>query len=131
MVMASKLFLPNITCIFRLFVWYNIINQMKEANILTALIEKEEKRNKHMIMQYLNELDTLPKGTLKSKNINGKVYYYLVFRNGNKIVSKYVGKDEMQIISIKEQLLRRKQIKEILKKLLKEKEQIQKVEALL
>lgn len=104
---------------------------MKEANILTALIEKEEKRNKHMIMQYLNELDTLPKGTLKSKNINGKVYYYLVFRNENKIVSKYVGKDEMQIISIKEQLLRRKQIKEILKKLLKEKEQIQKMEALL
>lgn len=100
-------------------------------DFISTIIEKEEKRNKIMIDRYSEELDSLPRGTLKQKNINGKIYYYLVFRDGNKIISKYIGKDEEKITLIKEQLSRRKQIQEILKKLSKEKNQIQKMEALL
>ncbi len=100
-------------------------------DFISTIIEKEEKRNKIMIERYSEELDSLPKGILKPKNINGKIYYYLVFRDGNKIISKYIGKDEEKITLIKEQLSRRKQIQEILKKLSKEKNQIQKMEALL
>ncbi len=100
-------------------------------DFISTIIEKEKKRNKIMIDRYSEELDSLPRGTLKQKNINGKIYYYLVFRDGNKIISKYIGKDEEKITLIKEQLSRRKQIQEILKKLSKEKNQIQKMEALL
>ncbi len=100
-------------------------------DFIAALIEKEDNRNRIMIEKYSEELNSLPKGVLKPKNINGKIYYYLIFRDGNKIISKYIGKDEEKINNIKEQLSRRKQIQEILKKLSKEKEQIQKMEATL
>lgn len=100
-------------------------------SVLSALIEKEENRNQNMIQKYSLELDSLPKGSLKQKHINGNLYYYLVFRDGNKIVSKYIGKDDKQIVEVKEQLLRRKQVQEILKKLLREKEQIRKMEEIL
>lgn len=76
-------------------------------------------------------MDTLPKGSIKRKNVNGNIYYYLVFRNGNKIVSKYIGKDEESVTVIKEQILRRKQIEGILKKLMDERNQIEKLEATL
>ena len=100
-------------------------------SVLSVLITKEENRNRNMIAEYMRELETLPKGSVKAKTINGNVYYYLVFRNGNKIVSKYIGKDEKSVAIIKEQTLRRKQVEEILKRLMEEKNQIEKLEAVL
>ena len=98
-------------------------------SVLSVLITKEENRNRNMIAEYMRELETLPKGSVKAKTINGNVYYYLVFRNGNKIVSKYIGKDEESIAIIREQILRRKQVEEIIKRLMEEKKQIEKLEA--
>lgn len=100
-------------------------------SVLSVLITREEMRNRNMIAEYTRELDTLPKGSIKRKNVNGNIYYYLVFRNGNKIVSKYIGKDEESVTVIKEQILRRKQIEGILKKLMDERNQIEKLEATL
>ncbi len=100
-------------------------------SVLSVLITKEETRNKNMIAEYMRELETLPKGSVKPKKVNGNTYYYLVFRNGNKIVSKYIGKDEESVAVIREQILRRKQVEEILKKLMEEKNQIEKLEAIL
>lgn len=100
-------------------------------SVLSVLITKEETRNKNMIAEYTRELETLPKGSVKPKKVNGNIYYYLVFRNGNKIVSKYIGKDEESLAVIREQILRRKQVEEILKKLIEEKNQIEKLEAIL
>ncbi len=100
-------------------------------SVLSVLITKEETRNKNMIAEYTRELGTLPKGSVKPKKVNGNTYYYLVFRNGNKIVSKYIGKDEESLAVIREQILRRKQVEEILKKLIEEKNQIEKLEAIL
>lgn len=60
-----------------------------------------------------------------------KIYYYLIFRDGDKVITKYVGKDEASLISLREQLVRRKQIDEIIKKLKEEKTQIKKLEAIL
>ena len=98
-------------------------------SVLSVLITKEENRNRNMIAEYMRGLETLPKGSVKAKTINGNVYYYLVFRNGNKIVSKYIGKDEESIAIIREQILRRKQVEEIIKRLMEEKKQIEKLEA--
>ena len=102
-----------------------------KMSVLSALITREEIRNRNMIAEYTRELDTLPKGSIKKKKVNGNIYYYLVFRNGNKIVSKYIGKDEESVTVIKEQILRRKQIEGILKKLADERNQIEKLEATL
>ena len=100
-------------------------------SVLSVLITKERTRNKNMIAEYTRELETLPKGSVKPKTVNGHVYYYLVFRKGNKVVSKYIGKDEKFVAIIKEQTLRRKQVEEILKRLMEEKNQIEKLEAVL
>lgn len=45
--------------------------------------------------------DFLKKNPLKSiqeKNVNGNIYYYLVFRNNKKIIQKYIG-DKKKIVS--------------------------------
>ena len=60
-----------------------------------------------------------------------RVYYYLLFREGDKVITKYLGKNEEALILIKEQLARRKQLERMLQKLKEEKIQIKKLEAML
>ena len=100
-------------------------------SVLAALLLREENRNENMISEYTHELETLPKGSIKPKKVKDKIYYYLTFRDGDKVFTKYIGKDEQTIIQIREQLARRRQVEEILKKLKEERSQIKKLEAVL
>lgn len=100
-------------------------------SMLMTIISREETRNENMINEYTKELETLPKGKITPKTVNCKTYYYLYYRDGKKVVSKYVGKDEESLIAIREGLARRSQIEEIIKKLKEEKAQIKKLEAML
>ena len=100
-------------------------------SMIASVLTKEEKRVINMIAEYQCELETLPKGSIRIKKNRERVYYYLSFRVGDKVVSKYVGKDEDTLASIREQLDRRKQVEGILKKLKEEYEQITKMEAVL
>ena len=100
-------------------------------SMLMTIISREETRNENMINEYIKELETLPKGKITPKTVNGKTYYYLYYRDGKKVVSKYVGKDEESLIAVREGLARRSQIEEIVKKLKEEKAQIKKLEAML
>ncbi len=100
-------------------------------SMLMTVISREKKRNENMIIEYIKELETLPKGKIIPKSVNGKTYYYLYYRDGKKVVSKYIGKDEGSLTVIREKLTRRSQIEEIIKKLKEEKNQIKKLEAML
>ena len=100
-------------------------------SMLMTVISREEARNEKMIIEYTKELKTLPRGKITPKTINGKTYYYLYYRDGKKVVSKYIGKNEGSLTSIREGLTRRSQIEEIMKKLKEEKAQIKKLEAIL
>ena len=84
-----------------------------------------------MVTDYTKVLERLQRGKITRKTINGKTYYYLYYRDGKKVVSKYIGKDEESLIAVREQLARRSQIEEIIKKLKEEKAQIKKLEAML
>ena len=95
------------------------------------VISREEARNENMLTEYTKVLETLPRGKITPKTINGKTYYYLYYRDGKKVVSKYIGKDEESLIAVREQLARRSQIEEIIKKQKEEKTQIKKLEAML
>lgn len=95
------------------------------------VIFREEARNEKMIIEYTKELETLPRGKITPKIVNGKTYYYLYYRDGKKVISKYIGKNEDSLTSIREGLTRRSQIEEIIKKLKEEKAQIKKLEAIL
>ena len=94
-------------------------------------ISREEMRNEKMLNEYSKELESLPKGKITPKIVNGNKYYYLYYRNGKKVISKYVGKDETSVNLVREQLIRRTQIEEIIKKLKEERKQIKKLEAML
>ena len=99
--------------------------------MLMKAIYREEARNENMITEYKKELETLPRGKITPKNVNGNTYYYLYYRNGKNVVSKYIGKDEVSLIVVREQLIRRTQIEQIIKKLREEKKKIKKLEAML
>lgn len=41
---------------------------------------------------YRKAISALPKGSIQRKRIKGKPYPYLVFRHGNRVVSRYLGR---------------------------------------
>ena len=96
-----------------------------------TVISREEARNENMITEYIKELEALPRGKITPKTVNGRTYYYLYYRDGKKVVSKYIGKNEESLTTVREALARRSQIEEMLKKLKEEKAQIKKLEAML
>ena len=68
--------------------------------------------------------------SIKTKIIGNKSYFYLNYRDGKKVISKYIGKEENASF-VKEQLERRHHIELMIKKLKQEQRQIKKLEALL
>ena len=103
----------------------------ENMSLLDALLNQENIRNRKMIEEYEKELATLPKGSIKIKTIGHNSYYYLVYRDGKKIISKYIGKDAAGLAAIKEQLDKRHHIELMLKHLKQEQQQIKKMEAML
>ena len=59
-------------------------------------------------------LQILPKGSIKRRTISGKVYYYLQYRSGKKIIQKYIGRKKPDTIIDK--INERKSLKKELKK---------------
>lgn len=100
-------------------------------SILKVAIFREKARNEKMISEYIKELELLPKGKVVPKTRKNKTYYYLYYREGKTIISKYIGKDKDSLKELYDKLVRRSQIEAILKKLKKEKRQIEKMEGIL
>lgn len=100
-------------------------------SIVETLISKESIRNQKMISEYEDKLTSLPKGTIKDKKVGDKNYYYLCYRDGEKVISKYIGKDECSLEQVKNQIEERKHIESMLRQLKKEQRELKKMEALL
>lgn len=62
-------------------------------NLIIDTIQKEKTRIEYMLERYRKIIDDLPKGTLSESNKNGQKYYYLKYREGKKVITKYLGKD--------------------------------------
>lgn len=97
-------------------------------SLLSLAIKKEEARNAHQLEVYKRELEVLPNGGIQAKTIRGKRYFYLSYRDGKKVSSKYLGKNEDAVYEINELLLRRAQIEKIIKELELEKAKIKDME---
>lgn len=100
-------------------------------NLLLKLIKQEKSRNEYLINEYQKELKILPKGTISLKKINGNSYYYLNYRDGDKVVSKYIGKDKEKVDAMNDKLARREQIEKIIKKFKGENKKLDKLEEVL
>lgn len=79
---------------------------------------QEKQRIDYMLAKYQEALAELPKGTISEKQVKGNTYYYLKYRDGKKIVSKYIGKREIE--ELKQQIDRRRHIEAMIKSLLEE-----------
>ena len=63
---------------------------MDSPSVLQMVLLEEYSRLLRMIEGINIELQTLPKGYISRKNIRGKETFYLQWREGEKIKSKYV-----------------------------------------
>lgn len=81
-------------------------------SILDDVLKEEYDRLVRMKSVMSSEFDALPKGTISRKNIRGCDCYYLQYREGSKIVSKYIKKSELNELMAK--IDRRKNLKKSL-----------------
>jgi len=69
---------------------------------------------------YEKQLKNLPRGSLQIKERKQKQYFYLTYRFEGRVVSNYLGNNEVLVVELKEQLKRRKDIEALLKNIKKE-----------
>ena len=98
--------------------------------LIYSVLEDERRRNEYMLERYEKELSYLPKGKLTPKVTNTYTYYYLKYRNGQKVCAKYIGRNKDKIDFIKEQLERRKVVEGLIKELKAEQTKMMKMEAI-
>ena len=87
-------------------------------NMILTTISQEKKRIEYMLTKYQEEIASLPKGSLSEKAVGERVYYYLKYRDGKRVVSQYISKS--QIDEIRQQLEKRKHIEAMIKSLQEE-----------
>lgn len=92
--------------------------------LIKSVIQAEAERNAQMIREYEALLQELPKGSLICRK---NEYYYLKYRDGGKVVDKYIGKNAETISSLKDQLSLRRHYSEMLAALRKEQTTIHKL----
>lgn len=93
-------------------------------SVLEDLLKEEYERSLRVSAAMERELTELPRGSVQRKVINGYQYYYLQFREGDKIKSNYIGNDEVD--DIREKVKRRKSLEQSLKEQEKNRKQIEK-----
>lgn len=87
-------------------------------NMILTTVLQEKRRIEYMLERYREEYENLPKGTISEKAVGDKTYYYLKYRDGKKIVSKYISKADIDIL--KEQVEKRKHVETMIKSLTEE-----------
>lgn len=87
-------------------------------NLIISTVLQEKQRIDYMLAKYQEALAELPKGTISEKQVKDNTYYYLKYRDGKKIVSKYIVKKEIE--TLKQQIDRRRHIETMIKSLLEE-----------
>lgn len=88
-------------------------------NLILHTVAQEKQRIEYMLLKYQNELSSLPKGTISEKKVGEKTYYYLKYRDGKKVVSSYVSKNEIE--NVRALVEKRRHIETMVKSLQEEK----------
>jgi hypothetical protein len=73
-------------------------------------VQKEKERIDYMLSAYIKQLDELPKGSVAAKTVGNRVYYYLKYRDGKKVITEYLGKDGDKVEQTRKALEKRRHI---------------------
>ena len=89
-------------------------------NLIISTVLQEKRRIDYMLEKYQEILAGLPRGTLSEKSVNENTYYYLKYRDGKKVVSQYIRKQDVD--TLRQQIEKRIHIETMIKSLLEEQE---------
>ncbi len=101
----------------------------KKKYYIDAVLEKEKKRNEIMILEYQKQILNLPRGSLTIRELNGRKYCYLRYREGKKVIQKYAGTIEQEEI-IRAKISKRNHLIKLIAMLEDERKCIEKMEAI-
>jgi hypothetical protein len=95
------------------------VNVVKEAtfmDMIKNILGEELEDAEALIKHYQENLSKLPKGSLSVKNINGREYIYLQYREGGKVVSKSLEKlSEKEKKKLQNDISQRKKLERLIK----------------
>ena len=94
------------------------------ATVIYGMLKEEKQRNLEMQKAYMQEIESLRKGSISKKTISGKTYYYLKYRQGDKVKNDYIGRDKSVAEEVMREIEQRKHLQGILKRLKNEYRQI-------
>ena len=83
-----------------------------------STILQERERIDRMLAKYQEELETLPKGTISEKKAGQSTYFYLKYREGKRVISKYVPQKDVE--TVREQVEKRRHIETMIRSLQEE-----------
>jgi DNA-directed RNA polymerase beta' subunit len=97
-------------------------------SIVFDVLKEEYERNLNMQKAYKKEINSLPKGKIIRKKIGNGTYLYLLYRDKEKVITKYIGvKDKTNIKNLQYKIDKRKYLQKNLKSLIEEEKEIRKV----
>ena len=103
---------------------------MKEKkHYIDAVLERELRRNENMRLAYEKRVLDLPRGSLVIRELNGRKYCYLRYREGKKVIQKYAGTIEKED-ELREKISERKHLEALISMLEEENKRIIKMEAI-
>lgn len=82
-------------------------------SVLEDILEEEYERSLRLSNAMQVEYDSLPKGSIRARKIKGREYYYLNYRDKDKVLSDYVPAAE--VANLQAKINRRRELKEALK----------------
>ncbi len=89
-----------------------------KTDVIKAVFQDELERNQRLLLRYEKELEILPKGAIFKRKIGNQEYLYLNYREGKKVISKFLGKiEDFNSDEFQTQLNKRKEYKQLIKKL--------------
>ena len=91
---------------------------MIKLNLILSTILQERERIDRMLAKYQEELETLPKGTISEKKAGQSTYFYLKYREGKRVISKYVPQKDVE--TVREQVEKRRHIETMIRSLQEE-----------
>ncbi len=89
-----------------------------KSEVIQAVLKDELDRNQRLILRYEKEIENLPKGSIFRRKMGNQEYLYLNYRDGKKVISKFLGKsDSFNAEELVFQLNKRKEYVQLVKKL--------------
>ena len=85
--------------------------------ILSTILQEEERIDR-MLAKYQEELEMLPKGTISEKKVKQSTYFYLKYREGKKVISRYIPQKDVD--AVREQVEKRRHIETMIRSLQEE-----------